>query len=167
MGSPAGAVAFLETLVVQWNEDSGDGQLFDTTALQGLKDITAEHGRVTCRLPVRTRVQNRYGTLHGGCIATLVDTVGTAALLTLNGRSGVSLAINVDYLRGMPGGSDVVVDAKVVKVGKTIATINVELRDQDSGKLCAQGTHVKFMSEDEPDIGEQLGNIKEQPRSKL
>ena len=68
MGSPAGAVAFLESLVNQWNEDSRDGQVFDTTALQGLKDITAEPGQVTCRLPVRDRVQNRYGTLHGGCI---------------------------------------------------------------------------------------------------
>ena len=45
--------------------------------------------------------------------ATLVDTVGTAALLTLNGRSGVSLAINVDYLRGIPGGGSAVVEAKV------------------------------------------------------
>jgi acyl-coenzyme A thioesterase PaaI-like protein len=45
--------------------------------------------------------------------ATLVDTVGTAALVTVSRRSGVSLNINVDYLRGMPGGGDVLVEAKV------------------------------------------------------
>lgn len=40
---------------------------FETTALHGLKDITASRGRVVCTLPVRPRVQNRYKTLHGGC----------------------------------------------------------------------------------------------------
>lgn len=40
---------------------------FETTALHGLKDITASSGRVVCILPVLPRVQNRYNTLHGGC----------------------------------------------------------------------------------------------------
>ena len=35
-------------------------QCFDHTALQGLKDITTSHGRLTCTLPVDARVQNRY-----------------------------------------------------------------------------------------------------------
>ena len=41
---------------------------FEATALHGLKDITAANGRVVCTLPVKQRVQNRYKTLHGGCI---------------------------------------------------------------------------------------------------
>ena len=32
--------------------------------------------------------KHRYGTLHGGCIATLVDTVGSAALVTMSLKSG-------------------------------------------------------------------------------
>jgi hypothetical protein len=31
-------------------------------------DIRVEPGRVRCSLPVSRAVQNRYGTLHGGCI---------------------------------------------------------------------------------------------------
>jgi acyl-coenzyme A thioesterase 13 len=34
-------------------------------------------------------VQNRYGTLHGGCVATLVDVVSTVALLTVSKDPGV------------------------------------------------------------------------------
>jgi acyl-coenzyme A thioesterase PaaI-like protein len=48
--------------------------------------------------------------------ATLVDTVGTAALLTVGKKSGVSLNININYLNPMPAGEDVEVDARVIKV---------------------------------------------------
>ena len=41
---------------------------FEATALHGLTDITAASGTVVCTLPVKQRVQNRYNTLHGGCI---------------------------------------------------------------------------------------------------
>ena len=59
------------------------------------------------------QVQNRYGTLHGGCIATIVDTVGSAALVTQSEKSGVSLGISVDYLSPQPGGEVVDISAKV------------------------------------------------------
>jgi acyl-coenzyme A thioesterase PaaI-like protein len=39
----------------------------------------------------------------GGGAASLVDVVGTAALITSSTRGGVSLAINVLYLSPMPG----------------------------------------------------------------
>ena len=45
--------------------------------------------------------------------ATLVDVVGSAALVTVSERSGVSLNISVDYLRPGQAGEEVLVDAKV------------------------------------------------------
>ena len=45
--------------------------------------------------------------------ATLVDVVGSAALVTVSERSGVSLNISVDYLRPGKAGEDVLVNAKV------------------------------------------------------
>lgn len=48
--------------------------------------------------------------------ATLVDTVGSAALVTMSLKSGVSLAINVNYISAMPGGEDAEIDARVIKV---------------------------------------------------
>ena len=52
-----------------------------------LRELTP--GRCVCVFPVRPRVQNRYGTLHGGCVATLVDVVSTVALLTVSKDPGV------------------------------------------------------------------------------
>jgi acyl-coenzyme A thioesterase PaaI-like protein len=48
--------------------------------------------------------------------ATIVDTVGSAALVTMSLKSGVSLSISVNYISAMPGGEDAEVDARVVKV---------------------------------------------------
>ena len=70
MGSPARAVSFLTDLT-SWHADTfrsdstGD---FDTTALHGLKITSSTSGRMVCDFPVAKRVQNRFGTLHGGCI---------------------------------------------------------------------------------------------------
>jgi acyl-coenzyme A thioesterase PaaI-like protein len=41
--------------------------------------------------------------LAAAAAATLVDVVGSAALVTLSDRGGVSLAINTLYLNPMPG----------------------------------------------------------------
>ena len=112
MGSPELAYGFLLYSTTRHTKD-GDAEIFDTTALKGIYDIRAEDGRVTCKLRVDPRVQNRNGTLHGGCTATIVDIVGTAALLTQSVRGGVSLNINTNYLSAMPGGGVVLIDAKV------------------------------------------------------
>lgn len=140
------ALQFME-VVTQARDDAGAPQSFDTTALSSLQDYAAEPGRFSAVLPVSPDVQNRYGTLHGGCIgrwagvgrawrrqrwqsacraawerpvqqqparraahryppapacalpavcvlfpaATIVDVVGTAALVTVSDKSGVSL----------------------------------------------------------------------------
>ena len=38
------------------------------------------------------------------------------------------------------------------QVGKTVATINVDLRRKKTGELTAQGVHTKFMSASEEEI---------------
>lgn len=116
---------------------------FDQHTLQDLQVISSEPGRVLCSLGVKPQLQNRYGTLHGGAIATLVDVVGSLALITQSSRSGVSLAINTLYLNPMPGGEVVLVDARVIKLGRDVATIEVQLKHGGSGHLAATGTHTK------------------------
>lgn len=152
MGSPQAAAGFL-LYSISRRDSNNDSTCFDTTSLSNLRDIKADDsGRLTCILPVTRSVQNRMGTLHGGCTATLIDVVGTAALLTQSKRGGVSLNINTNYLSPMPGGGDCIIDARIVRIGRQIATINVDLRDAATGKLVAQGTHVKFISDSEPDL---------------
>lgn len=81
--------------------------------------------------------------------ATLVDVVGSAALRTKLDNTGVSLHIATNYMSPMPSGQDVVVTATIAKLGKTVATVNVDLHRPD-GTLVAQGTHIKFIHANAP-----------------
>ena len=49
----------------------------------------------------------------------------------------------------MPSGQDVTVTATIAKLGKTVATVNVDLHRAD-GTLVAQGTHIKFIHANAP-----------------
>lgn len=118
MGTPELGKLFLESLV------NSDG-CFDHTALRGVRDIRASPGRIQCTMTVDASVRNRYGTLHGGCTATLIDTVGSAALVTVSKRSGVSLNISTTYLAAMPEGEEVEIDARVVRVSALAPTSHV------------------------------------------
>ena len=112
MGSTQAAAGFLVYSTTRLSP-AGEPTIYDTTSLAGLTDIRAAPGRLTCVLPVAPRVCNRNGTLHGGCTATLVDVVGTAALLTAHTRGGVSLSITAHYLAPMPQGGRCLIDARV------------------------------------------------------
>ena len=70
MGSPSAGKLFLESLTGSGIEgiDLNNPQNFDSVALHSIYDITAYSGRLTCKIRVDQAVQNRYHTLHGGCI---------------------------------------------------------------------------------------------------
>ena len=81
------AQCFLQTLTDQSIRQREGRPTFDSTALQGLHNISSEGpGHCMCHFHVDADHCNRGGTLHGGCTATLIDTVGSAALATISDR---------------------------------------------------------------------------------
>jgi uncharacterized protein (TIGR00369 family) len=62
---------------------------------------------------VRSAHAKEYGTLHGGAIAALIDIISTGALVSLDRRAGVSITINVQYLRLVDVGKAIIIDAVV------------------------------------------------------
>jgi len=108
--------------------------------------VEAKDGRALARLEVTEAVQNIGGTLHGGAIATLVDDVGTCAIVTADreNRPGVTTDLNVSYFSPAPGGSFVLAEANVLKIGKTLAFVTVDVKREKDGALVAQGRMTKF-----------------------
>lgn len=41
---------------------------------------------------------------------------------------------------------------QVARVGRNVSVINVDLINDATGKVVAQGSHVKFISQSEPDL---------------
>lgn len=130
--------------------DDPRAQLFGAVgfdrALVGARLVAVGGGRALVRLEVTPPVENPLGTLHGGAIATLVDDVGTVAIMSADaeGRPGVTTDLSVSYMAAAPSGSTVLVEAQALKTGRTLAFVEVELRTAE-GKLVAHGRMTKFM----------------------
>lgn len=150
------ATKFLEfsTTRVRDGEFKPDSSLrFDTTALWGLRNVTSDApGHVRCELPVTTRVANFGNNLHGGCTATLIDVVGSAALATISEKPGVSVHIGSEYLSGCPVGDVAIIDAQVLNMGNKLSTIQVRINSERTGKLIATGMHTKYSAQYEPEL---------------
>ncbi|KAK2080531.1 hypothetical protein QBZ16_000384 [Prototheca wickerhamii] len=145
MNSPERALSFLEFNLGA--REGGKPVQFESLTLSNLYGFETGDGTLTCYLDVTEELQNRYGTLHGGCIATLVDIIGTAAQLTKYDRSGVSTNISVNYYRPAKGYRTVKIVGEVIKVGRSLHTIEVSVRDKETDQLLAKGIHIKTMTE--------------------
>ena len=122
---------------------------FDRT-LQGLRVTRVDEalGEVDTEFEVEEGLTNAYATLHGGATATLVDVVGTMALLARDPtRAGVSVEINVSYLGAARAGETVRCSGRALRVGRRLGFSSVELRRASDGQLLATGRHTKAYSE--------------------
>ena len=116
---------------------------FDQT-LRDLKIETMDQDTVKCSFEVQENLCNGYGTLHGGYIATLVDVVGTLALIAKDKeKAGVSLDLNVSYVSSVNIGDRVSVIGQVLRMGNSYGFVEVVLKKESDGKIIAIGRHTK------------------------
>lgn len=111
--------------------------LHRTQPLKAVK-ADAESETVQIKLSWRPEYGNSLGIMHGGVIATLIDTTAACALLTRGRRAGPTINLRVDYLKAIREGTDVIAEGKVRRSGRTLAFVDVEVRD-DAQALYALG----------------------------
>lgn len=75
----------------------------------------------------------------------MVDVISTAALITLSQHPGVSADLSVSYMSPGPGFEEVEADARVLKMGKYLAFMEVTITTVKEGRLVAKGSHTKFL----------------------
>lgn len=123
----------------------GSGRGFDRV-LEKVTLVSATPGKLICEMKVEDDHANKYGTLHGGLTATLVDNISTLALVsTERGLPGVSVDMNITYMSPAKIGEDLLITAHVLKQGKTLAFTSVDVTKKATGKLVAQGRHTKHL----------------------
>ena len=121
----------------------------DGWRIAGMEPVSVEPGHVIVRREVTTDLLNFGRTLHGGAAATLIDVIGSLALTTADhhGRYGVSTDLNVTWLAPAAHGEFVLIDAQVLKLGRTLGYGTVDLRRESDGKLLVQGRMTKHMGD--------------------
>jgi uncharacterized protein (TIGR00369 family) len=111
-------------------------------ALLGMRLDTVERGRVVFSLTADEMYENPMGTMHGGIIATLVDSaMGCAVMSMLRHGTGYStLELKTNYVRPIVQTTGVVrAEGRVVHIGGQVATTEATVRD-DTGTLYAHAT---------------------------
>jgi len=84
--------------------------------------------------------------MHGGFSAYLVDSVTTAALMTNEGGlPGVSVDMHMTYMKAAKLGELIEIEAKTVKKGRTLAFLECEIRNAETGAVLVKGNHTKFI----------------------
>ncbi|GAA6000665.1 PaaI family thioesterase [Rhodotorula paludigena] len=108
----------------------------------------AKPGKVWAEMEVKKHQVNRLGGLHGGLIASLVDTGGSLALASKGlYMTGVSTDMSQTFVRGAKLGETVRLQSEVINLGKTLAFTRVELHSAATGKLLAYGSHTKYIAD--------------------
>jgi uncharacterized protein (TIGR00369 family) len=108
-------------------------------ALVGLSIAEVDEGRVVMRLTPEEYHYNPIGSIHGGILATLLDSVmGCAVHTTLpKGRAYTSLEIKVNYVRAVTHESgELSAEGKIVHGGRRSAVAEGKVVD-GRGRLCA------------------------------
>ncbi|CAN6689329.1 unnamed protein product [Malus baccata var. baccata] len=127
--------------------DTLPDKFFEPFIMKGVKVDLLEPGRIVCSFKVPPRLLNGGNFMHGGATATLVDLVGSAALLSSGALNvGVSVEINVSYLDSAYPGEDVEIESRTLRVGKSVGVVSVQFRKKKTGKLIAQGRHTKYLA---------------------
>jgi uncharacterized protein (TIGR00369 family) len=111
----------------------------------GLRMAAIENGRAELVLPFRPELATMDDIVHGGAIATLIDTAGMAATWSddtePDSLAGSTVTLNVNYLSAARG-KDLTATATVVKRGRNMVFSDVRVTEPD-GRVVATGSVVQ------------------------
>lgn len=103
-----------------------------------LEEIRVDYGRM--RLPYRPELRQPAGVVHGGAIATLIDTVVVPAIGSAYDQRPNMLTVDMQirYLDAARE-SDLVAEGWVVKRGRSIVFCQAEVVNDPDGTVVAEG----------------------------
>jgi uncharacterized protein (TIGR00369 family) len=111
----------------------------------GMRLEAIEDGRAVLVLPFRAELATVDDIVHGGAIASLIDTAGMAATWSddtePDSLAGSTVTLNVNYVSAARG-QDLTATASVVKRGRSMVFSEVRVTEPD-GRVVATGSVVQ------------------------
>jgi uncharacterized protein (TIGR00369 family) len=115
--------------------------------LLGIRLDSIEPGKATLALEIREELKQNAGIVHGGVVASLIDSATAFAILPLlkDDERTTTVDLTISYLRPLINGR-ISATAKVVREGGRIVVLSAELHD-DQGNLAATAlsTYIKLL----------------------
>ena len=103
-----------------------------------LDEVRVDYARM--RLPFRDELNQPAGVVHGGAIATLIDTVVVPAVGSAYDEfmNMLTIDLQIRYL-GAAVGTDLVAEGWITRRGRSILFCQAEVRAVDTGDVVAEG----------------------------
>ncbi|KAI8851079.1 HotDog domain-containing protein [Chytridium lagenaria] len=144
-------IAFVENTISSLRNFGAGDHRWDDTIYDNLKVVDAEFGKVQFHYTVAKSHTNPRGFLHGGAAATIIDVCSSLSIFTveLDGFSGVSTDLTVNFTAAAPADQTLLVVAEVTHHGRLLDFTSTVIYSMDSEgkpkKQVARGLHTKFV----------------------
>jgi len=108
----------------------------------GIETVEVAPDRVTMRMPWRRELRRGGGIFHGGAIMALADQVA-GCLFSTDPRvaaatcTGLTTDFNVSFLRAAEQGEAIVATGTVLRRGRKVTFMQIEVRGETSGRVVA------------------------------
>ena len=114
--------------------------------LLGIELEEIDSGVATLAFEVKPEFKQNHGVVHGGAIASLIDSATAFAIISLlpPEEHATTVDLTISYLRPLTGGRAKAV-ARVLRAGRRLITVSAELFDE-AGTLSATAlsTYIKI-----------------------
>ncbi|VDM40311.1 unnamed protein product [Toxocara canis] len=108
-----------------------------------VRPISATRDSIVVELTIEEEHVNSKKTLHGGQTAALVDMVTARAVgVTVKDKAMVSVELAVSYMYPVRLGETILIEGKVLKIGRNMVFAEAEFRRKTDGRLVAKGKHT-------------------------
>ncbi|KAH0449743.1 hypothetical protein IEQ34_020435 [Dendrobium chrysotoxum] len=144
--------------------DAWNGELFDAIPLTSLRLTFTGSGRALCSYRVHASVADGEGNWHLGAIATVIDDIGAAAIMSAVGEIKISVDFSISFFSRAKIGvrffyflssvslvwlfnlgvsileqDEVEIEAKIVEDMGKLTAVLIEVRHKKTGQLVAIG----------------------------
>jgi uncharacterized protein (TIGR00369 family) len=106
--------------------------------LIGIQIESVEPGHAVLSMQVREELKQNDSIVHGGAIASLIDSAMAFAIIPLlaEDERTTTVDLTIHYLRALRGDGKARASARVVRAGRRVITVSAELFDEHE-KLAA------------------------------
>ncbi|KAF2882249.1 hypothetical protein ILUMI_23917 [Ignelater luminosus] len=114
--------------------------------LNKVKVVSVGDGNCVAELKIDNEHANSMNILHGGFSAMLVDVITSFGLLTIEQYymiPSVTVDLHLTYLKAAKVSEEIVIDARTIKSGKTLAFLECEIKRKSTGEVLVKGNQTK------------------------
>ncbi|ERN19323.1 acyl-coenzyme A thioesterase 13 [Amborella trichopoda] len=110
---------------------------FNTDLIRSCLQVqSVELGHIVCSFKLKPQVTNAYNTFHGGGVASTATTVASACMQTLIADKPFFLGeLAVTYLSAANIKMELEIEARVLRMGRSVGMVSVEFKDKGTKKL--------------------------------